>query len=56
MSVEDRIESLKSKHANLETKLEQENARPHPDDDLVRSLKHEKLALKDQIHHLELTT
>ena len=55
MSVEDRIESLKAKHATLEDQLDQENARPQPDDDVVRSLKHEKLALKDQIHHLELT-
>ncbi len=52
MSLEAHIEALKEKHAVLETKLDQENSRPMPDDALVHTLKREKLHLKDEIERL----
>jgi hypothetical protein len=47
MPTPDRIETLKHKHAALEAALQAENARPHPDDDLLTDLKRRKLRLKD---------
>lgn len=52
MSVQDRIESLKNKHQELETKIEAEEIRPHPDDTLIHDLKRQKLKLKDEISAL----
>ena len=49
MSLQDRIESLKSKHHALEVAIEEENARPHPDDLEIAKLKKQKLAIKDEI-------
>ena len=43
------IDDLKAKHADLEHQLEAENARPHPDDQLIADLKRKKLKLKDEI-------
>jgi uncharacterized protein len=43
------IAALQLKHAELEAKLEIENARPFPDDDLIHLIKKKKLAIKDQI-------
>ncbi len=53
MTTTDRIYSLRSRHANLEEKLEGEETRPHPDDTLVHDLKRRKLAIKDEIARLE---
>ncbi len=53
MSIEDRIESLKTKHANLEMKLGSEISRPLPNDDALRSLKHEKLVIKDELMRMQ---
>ncbi|MEO8557806.1 MAG: DUF465 domain-containing protein [Rhodospirillales bacterium] len=47
-----RIETLKHKHAALEAAVQTENARPHPDDDLLVELKRQKLKLKDTIKGL----
>lgn len=52
MSVQDRIESLKFKHEELESKIEKESVRPHPDDALLHELKRQKLKLKDEINTL----
>ena len=49
MSVQDRIESLKNKHHELENKIEAEEIRPHPDDALIHDLKRQKLKLKDEM-------
>lgn len=43
------VSALRSKHAELEAKLEREENRPAPDDGLIHSLKKQKLALKDVI-------
>ena len=52
MSVADRIEALKAKHADLDSQLEDENGRPMPDAAMVATLKRQKLAIKDEIARL----
>lgn len=52
MATVDHIEALKMKHASLEQAIDQENTRPHPDDDAICSLKKRKLMIKDQIARL----
>ncbi len=52
MSIEDRLESLRTKHANLEAELEDEARRPQPDDVHVYELKRQKLRLKDEMCRL----
>jgi hypothetical protein len=50
MVIEDeRLSSLKSKHADLDRVISEEEKRLHPDDMLLAQLKREKLRLKDQI-------
>ncbi len=49
MSLQDRIESLKAKHAALETALKVESRRPLPDTEQIISLKRQKLRIKDEI-------
>lgn len=48
-------EALASKHAALHAMIEEEEHRPHPNEDLLHQLKKEKLRLKDElaghIHH-----
>jgi hypothetical protein len=43
------LAALQMKHAELETQLEVENARPFPNDDLIHRLKKLKLQIKDQL-------
>lgn len=52
MTTEDRIESLRQRHAELEKSIEEENLRPHPDDVKLHELKREKLRIKDEIYAL----
>jgi hypothetical protein len=52
MGTVDHIEALKAKHASLEHAIIEENARPHPDDDAICSLKKRKLQIKDEITRL----
>lgn len=52
MAMDDRIESLKTKHANLEEQITVENTKPHPDDDLIHDLKKQKLRIKDELAKL----
>ena len=49
MNVEERIDSLRSRHAKLDHDLDAENQRPHPDDIKIHELKREKLRIKDEI-------
>ena len=54
MNLDEQIETLKSKHQALETEIDKENSRPHPDDTAIIALKKQKLRIKDeleQIHH-----
>ncbi len=43
------LDDLKAQHARLETELEQQNSRPHPDDQVIADLKRQKLKIKDEI-------
>jgi len=52
MAMDDRVESLKSKHAELENLIERENTRPSPDETLISDLKKQKLRIKDEITKL----
>lgn len=53
MTATDRIDSLRSRHATLDAKLEDEERRPQPDDVTLHDLKRQKLAIKDEIARLE---
>jgi len=53
MSLLDRIEALREKHASLERAIDEENARPLPNDDAISDLKRQKLRIKDEIFQLE---
>ena len=45
--------SLKSKHADLDAKIADEERRPHPDEDVIHDLKKQKLRIKDELAVLE---
>ena len=53
MSLQDRIEALREKHASLDRALDEENKRPLPNQDAVHDLKRQKLRIKDEIYQLE---
>ena len=46
-------DSLKSKHADLDAKIADEERRPHPDDSIIHELKKQKLRIKDELAVLE---
>lgn len=52
MSQDVHVETLKTRHADLETRLQSELVRPHPDASRVAALKREKLRIKDEIARL----
>jgi hypothetical protein len=52
MAVEDRIRSLRDKHADLERAILKECAHPLPDKTKVTEWKREKLRIKDTITEL----
>jgi hypothetical protein len=52
MSVQSRLESLKARHSELESRIADEDHRPKPDPDLVGRLKREKLHLKEEMERL----
>lgn len=47
------IEHLKAEHAALETALQDEETKPHPDHMMLAAIKKKKLHIKDQIARLE---
>lgn len=49
MSVVEHVDALKAKHAELETRIQEEEHRPQPDDLTLSELKRQKLRIKDQI-------
>ena len=53
MSLQDRIETLRSRHAHLEGELDKEISRPLPNAETISDLKRQKLRIKDEIHDLE---
>ena len=52
MSLQSRIESLKTRHASLESRITDEDHRPRPDSDALAKLKLEKLRLKEEMDRL----
>jgi hypothetical protein len=52
MSLQSRIESLKTRHASLETRIADEDHRPRPDSEALSRLKLEKLRLKEEMERL----
>lgn len=49
MSLQDRIESLKAKHADLDCAIQTEKRRPYPNEPQIALLKRQKLAVKDEL-------
>jgi len=52
MSLHERIESLKAKHAALETAIDSEVRRPLPDTAQIADLKRKKLRVKDELSRI----
>jgi len=48
-----RVTTLKTQHASLENQIEEELGRPLPDEDLVHTLKKQKLLIKDELANLQ---
>jgi hypothetical protein len=55
MSLESRIDSLKTRHARLERSIAEEDLRPMPDSDTLSRLKREKLRLKEEMERMRGT-
>ncbi|HXQ53781.1 MAG TPA: DUF465 domain-containing protein [Stellaceae bacterium] len=56
MSLNERIDTLRTRHRSLEEQIDQEVSRPLPNMDMVNDLKRQKLRIKDEIALLEHTT
>jgi len=56
MSLQSRLESLKARHTELETRIEEEDHRPKPDSEVMSRLKREKLHLKEEMERLRSGT
>jgi hypothetical protein len=56
MTMQDYVESLRSKHALLEQQIDDEQHRPLPDQSTLTRLKREKLRIKDEIARLGSTS
>jgi hypothetical protein len=52
MTLHSRLESLKERHAALETRIAEEDQRPMPDSETLNWLKIEKLHVKEEIERL----
>lgn len=53
MSLKERMEALKARHATLEDQLHMETQRPLPSSDMLRRLKQEKLRIKDELARID---
>ena len=52
MSLQTRLDSLRERHAALETRIMDEDHRPRPDSDTLTRLKLEKLRVKEEIERI----
>ena len=52
MSLQSRIESLKHRHATLDSRILDEDGRPRPDNTALMRLKAEKLKVKEEMERL----
>lgn len=53
MNLNARLESLKQRHAGLESRITDEDRRPRPDDDNLARLKLEKLRVKEEMERIQ---
>ena len=53
MSMQDRIEALREKHALLDRAIDEETHRPLPNQEAIHDLKRQKLRIKDELFQLE---
>jgi uncharacterized protein len=53
MTVQSRLDSLRTKHATLDSRLFDEDSRPRPDQGTINRLKLEKLRVKEEIERLQ---
>ena len=56
MSIRDRIDSLRARHAALEDQLENESHRPLPSSEELSRIKRAKLKIKDELMRLDAAT
>ncbi len=56
MTMQEYVEELRVKHANLEEEIDVESHRPMPDQGTLSRLKREKLRIKDEIARLGSTS
>ncbi len=56
MSLQDRIESLKAKHAALDSAIVQEAQRPLPNNVAIADMKRQKLRIKEELTRCSSTT
>ena len=54
MTMEDRVETLRARHARLEHEIDDEIHRPLPDTIHITELKRQKLRIKEEITRLSL--
>lgn len=54
MSLQARIDTLKTRHASVEARLADEVVRPRPNDEAMLRLKREKLRLKEEMERLQM--
>ena len=53
MSLQARIDSLKDRHASLDSRIVAEDQRPQPDAQALSRMKLEKLRLKEEMERLQ---
>jgi len=53
MSLNDRIQTLRDRHAGLDSAIDKETSRPYPNPTMLNDMKRQKLRLKEEIEHLE---
>ncbi len=51
--MEKHLQALKDKHKALDVQIEEENARPAPNDAIIQELKKQKLKIKEEIQEIE---
>jgi hypothetical protein len=52
MNLQSRLETLQSRHATLESRIDEEDHRPMPNADELHRLKREKLRVKEEMERL----
>lgn len=55
MSLQDRIESLKVRHAALDSAIRAEARRPFPNEGQINDMKRQKLRIKDELTSFDAT-